>query len=129
MADTTGSEGMAGAGKPAGSARGAASATDPLNSLARGAGVGLSGKIGGRLIHLVAQVAFARLLGPEGFGLYALGFTLLRIITLLTPLGLPRGAIYFGSRHWRRDESAFVGTVFQAAALTTASGVFAGAVV
>ncbi len=99
-----------------------------LNQLARGAGVSLAGKIGGRLIHLAGQVLFARLLGPESFGLYALGFTVLRMTALLAPLGIPRAAIYFGARYWRKDGAAFRGLVTQAAALTSASALTGGAI-
>ncbi len=65
----------------------AASRSD-IRALASGAGIGLAGKILGRLLFIVGQVILARLLGTTVFGLYALGETIFRIAGVISPLGL-----------------------------------------
>ena len=75
-----------------------------VNRLAVGAGISLVGVVLGRGLEFVKQVALARLLGLEAFGLYALGWNLLRSIGILLPLGLQNGVLHFGARFWRQDE-------------------------
>lgn len=77
-----------------------------VNRLALGAGVSLVGVVMGRGLEFVKQVALARLLGIEAFGLYALGWNLLRSIGILLPLGLQSGVMHFGSGFWRKDDGA-----------------------
>jgi len=63
--------------------------------LARGAIVGIGGKGLGRIIQLSLQVILARSLGPAAYGLYALGWTLLRMASVLGSMGLNNGVIRF----------------------------------
>ncbi|MBZ5597244.1 MAG: flippase [Acidobacteriia bacterium] len=93
-----------------------------LNKLAAGAGVALGGKIAGRGIRLLGDIAMARLLGPLGFGLYAIGWTISRIVTLITPLGLNIGVIRYGARYWKKDAARLKGVVLQSLALSFAAG-------
>ena len=76
-----------------------------IRLLARGAGVSVAGKMAGRALHALSQVVLARSLGPAGLGLYAFGWTVLRVIGILTPLGLPHAVVKFGSRHRERPDS------------------------
>lgn len=39
----------------------------------------------------------ARFLGAADFGLYAIGWTLIRVLEALNTLGLGKGVIYFGA--------------------------------
>src|SRR5215471_13137543 len=96
----------------------------PLGSvkrLAAGTGIAVSGRLLGRGTRLLVDVALARLLGPKQFGLYAIGFTLTRIITLISPLGLNTGVIRFGSRYWRQDDASFKGVIVQSLITTALS--------
>jgi len=68
-----------------------------------GAGVVLGGRLAGRGLHLLGNIVLARLLGPTDFGLYALGWTVLRLAETVAPLGLPNGVIRFGSPCARTD--------------------------
>jgi O-antigen/teichoic acid export membrane protein len=72
--------------------------------LAKGSLFTLNGSLAGRGLQIATQVALARLLGPATFGLYAIGWTLLRIGTTLTPLGLDNGAIHCAMRHFGTDQ-------------------------
>src|SRR5262245_54192949 len=95
--------------------------------LARGAGVSVFSKLAGRCLVLAGQVLLARLLGAEIFGLYVLGWTLLRVLGVLVPLGLDNGIIHFGSAYWGRDHASLRRLFRQALALALSSGLLAGA--
>ncbi len=76
-----------------------------IQKLAIGASTTLIGKVGGRGIHVISQILLARFLGPEAFGLYAIGWSVLRIVGGLTPLGLDKGVLHFGPRYQQDDLS------------------------
>jgi O-antigen/teichoic acid export membrane protein len=71
--------------------------------LARSSLVSLNGSLAGRAIHLAGQIALARFLGPAGFGLYAIGWSLFRVGSLFTPLGLDNGVIHCATHHAASD--------------------------
>lgn len=77
-----------------------------VNRLALGASVSLIGVMLGRGLEFAKQVALARLLGIDAFGLYALGWNLLRSIGVLLPVGLQNGVMHFGAGVWRKDDGA-----------------------
>src|SRR2546429_4299282 len=72
-----------------------------VNKLAAGAGIALGGRMLGRGLLLGVDVALARLLGPVQYGIYVIGWTISRLVQLLSPLGLNSGVIRFGARYWR----------------------------
>jgi O-antigen/teichoic acid export membrane protein len=90
----------------------AASKQRDVSKLAAGAGMALGGRMVGRGLLLGVDVALARLLGPVQYGLYVIGWTITRLVTLLAPLGLNSGVIRFGSRYWRRDDERFKGVLW-----------------
>jgi O-antigen/teichoic acid export membrane protein len=94
--------------------------------LATGASVSLLGKVGGRGIYVLGQIVIARLLGPEAFGLYAIGWSILRILQATTSLGLHNGVIRFGSRHYHDDPASLKGVVLQSLGWGLAASVLAG---
>ena len=49
----------------------------------------------GRGLYMLAQVVTARTLGPDGFGVFALAWTLAGIGTIIFNLGIPQNAIRF----------------------------------
>jgi O-antigen/teichoic acid export membrane protein len=75
--------------------------------LARGAGILFVGRITGTVITILNQILLARLLGPNNFGLYAIGFALTRIVGAISPLGLESGIVRFGSTRWRPLQPEF----------------------
>ncbi|MGH7787073.1 MAG: flippase [Candidatus Binatia bacterium] len=96
--------------------------------LATGAGIALVGRVAGRSIHLAVQVVIARLLGVDGFGLYAIGWTTVRIGGLIAPLGLDQGVLRYGSIHWDTDRASLRTLVLHALALAASAGVAIGAI-
>ena len=98
-----------------------------VTKLAAGAGVALGGKVIGRGVRLLVDVALARILGPASFGLYAIGWTITRMVTLITPLGLNIGVIRYGARFWRKDDARLKGVILQCMGLGLLSGVGFGA--
>jgi len=97
--------------------------------LAQGVFVNLSGKAFGRSAHIVGQVILARLVGPFNFGLYGIGWNILRIAGILAVLGLDSGVIHFASRYWRKDKEKFSETIVSALLSVMVFGSFAGIVI
>lgn len=97
-----------------------------VHRLATGVGVVLVGRTAGRLIRLVMDITLARLLGPAAFGQYVIGWTITRIVTYLSPLGLDGGVIRFGSMHRGRDKAAVKGVIWESVRLSLATGLFLG---
>lgn len=100
-----------------------------VTRLATGAGVSLVGIVGGRGLHALSQILLARLLGPELFGLYALGWTILRLAGAFAPLGLDKGVIRFAAGFWRKDSASFKGVVWRSLVAALLAGVLVGAVI
>ena len=94
--------------------------------LAKGARVTLVGRFSGRVANLLGQVAVARLFGPKVFGLYSIGWAILRILGILSSLGLDHGVIRYASRYWRTDSSRFKGVLLQSLSGTILSGLLIG---
>lgn len=94
--------------------------------LAKGAGISASGKVIGRGLNFLGQAILARLLGPEAFGLYAIGWTILRIIGIIGPAGLDSGVIRFGAKYWREDSENFRKTIFLSTGISLLSGIVFG---
>jgi hypothetical protein len=65
--------------------------------LAKGVSGSLTGCMAARSLNMVAQVLMARFLGAADFGLYAIGWTLVRLLEQVDTLGLDAGVIYFGA--------------------------------
>lgn len=78
-----------------------------VSRMALGASISLFGIVIARGLEFVKQVAMARLLGPQSFGLFALGWNTLRLAGILATLGLHTGVMNYGTAYWRRDGGAF----------------------
>ena len=76
---------------------------DSQVKLAKGVLVNLLGKAFGRGSHVAGQMILARLLGPFSFGLYGIGWNILRISGILFTLGLDSGVVHFGSKYYKED--------------------------
>jgi O-antigen/teichoic acid export membrane protein len=80
-----------------------------IGNFAKGAGISAIGRLVGRGFGYLGQVILARILLPDAYGLFALGWTLFRLVSIVSPLGLDNGIIRFGSRYWKKDHAAFRG--------------------
>lgn len=60
-----------------------------------GTGIVFVGRIAGRMAFFGTNVLVARAFGPEDFGLYAIGWSVLTIFGLVAPLGLMQAVIRF----------------------------------
>lgn len=98
------------------------SANASVNRLAAGAGISLFGVGIGRGLDFVKQIALARLLGPEAFGLYAIGWNFLRIIGILAPLGLHNGVVHFATPFRKADDRALNSVIARSVLLSFAIG-------
>ena len=63
-----------------------------LKKVARGAWTTLLGASIGKGLFFLSHLLVARHLGPEAFGLYALGFAAIRVLEIFSRLGLSAGA-------------------------------------
>lgn len=68
-----------------------------MQRLAVGAAVSLVGKVLGRGVEFIKHILLARLLTIEAFGLYALIWNLLKLLSMIAPLGLQNGVIRFAT--------------------------------
>jgi len=99
---------------------------DLMQKLSSGAKHGLIGSIGGRFLSVLGSVVVARILGPTVFGLYAIGWNLLRFVSLIMPLGMDRGFLRFAPKYWGRDNSGFKGLLIQTILIALGSGLIFG---
>jgi O-antigen/teichoic acid export membrane protein len=98
-----------------------------LPVLASGAGFALVGRVAGRGVHVAAMIILGRTLGPEAFGLYGLGWTIFRLLTLLLPIGTDLGVIRFGGPLADRSRAGFSGLMVQALCFAVGTGTVVGA--
>lgn len=98
-----------------------------MQRLARGASVVFAGRMLGRALYVLTQILLARALGPALFGLYALGWAILRLVGVFAPLGLDHGVIRFGSRFGNTLSAGVRTTIAQAFLWSTVSGTLLGA--
>jgi len=97
-----------------------------VRQMAAGAGIALGGKLVGRGVRLVGDIVLAHILGPASFGLYAIGWTITKILTVLTPLGLDAGVIRFASPSWGHDHGRVKGAISQSLQFSLISGFLLG---
>jgi O-antigen/teichoic acid export membrane protein len=64
-----------------------------VGRLAQGVSINLPVRFLGRALALGVQALLARLLGPEGFGRFAVGWNLLRLVEALGPVGIDKAVI------------------------------------
>jgi O-antigen/teichoic acid export membrane protein len=97
-----------------------------IPDLATGAKTGLIGAIGGRFLSVLGNVIIARLLGPAVYGLYAIGWTLVRFFSLIVPLGMDRAVLRFAPRFWKKDPAGLKGLLVSADKIALGSGLLTG---
>jgi len=96
-----------------------------------GAGVSVSvpGRSLGRGLGFVNQIILARLLGVQVFGLYSIGWSLLRALALLAPIGMDAAVLRYGSAHWPEDRGRIRTILKQTLWVGVVSGMVVGAIV
>ncbi len=104
----------------------APSRQNDINNLATGAGIALTGKVLGRGTHIIGQIILARFLGPSFFGLYAIGWTILMVVSMIGPLGLDKGVIRFVSRNLSFRQKLVNGIIVQSLLISFVSGLALG---
>lgn len=97
-----------------------------IAKLAEGGLIGLIGKIGGQWLNVLGNIIVARILGADNYGLYAIGWTIMRMVGLIAPLGLDKGVVYFGTRYLDKDRAHFVGMLRQSIGVALLSGALLG---
>jgi O-antigen/teichoic acid export membrane protein len=85
-----------------------------LTTLAKGSSVTFSYRVIGRILIVLIQILIARVYGPEGYGLYAIGWVISRIIWSFSTLGLQNGVIKFGIESYEKNIPVFKGIVYNA---------------
>lgn len=98
-----------------------------VGRLGAGTGITLGGRVLGRGLHLVTQVLLARILPIHAFGLFAIGFTILRMVSLIAPMGLQNGVIYLGIRNRDADGLGIKNVILIALGIAAAIGTAFGA--
>lgn len=74
-----------------GTAENGAPNSEAYKKVAHGAILVLIGNVAGLTLGFLARAVPARLLGPEGYGLIVLGFTVASTLSILAKMGLPAG--------------------------------------
>lgn len=97
-----------------------------IHGLATGARTGLIGAIGGRFLNVLGNIIVARVLGPSVFGLYAIGWTLVRFFSLVVHFGMDRGVLYFAPKFWQKNPSDFKALVSKVLSISLGSGILFG---
>ena len=83
----------------------------------------------GKGIKFVIEVILGRTLGPDAYGIYALGLSLLMIFRHFSSLGLKTGILRFGAGYFSKKEySNFRGLLKWALLLVIAGGISIGLV-
>jgi O-antigen/teichoic acid export membrane protein len=102
------------------------SKSSPQKGFVVKSGIALSGRIFGRGIGYLSQILFARILAPEGYGLFAIGWTLLRLFSIAGHLGLDYGVVRFGSQYWQKNNIKLRSVAFIAVICAFVSGLIFG---
>jgi O-antigen/teichoic acid export membrane protein len=97
-----------------------------IQGLATGARTGLIGALGGRFLNVLGNIIVARVLGPSVFGLYAIGWTLVRFFSLVVHVGMDRGVLYFAPKFWQKNPSGFKALITKVLGISLSSGILVG---
>jgi O-antigen/teichoic acid export membrane protein len=97
-----------------------------VERLARGTGISTLGKLVGRIALVGGQILVARLLAPEGFGLYSIGFNLARVLGQVSTLGLDYAVIRFTRDPARYEHTRRASATTQALTVATFAGLIGG---
>ncbi len=92
--------------------------------VAKGGIIAFGGNIIGKVFGFVLNIMLGRVLGPGGFGLYALGMSVMGIAQSVSSLGLSRGVVRFCATDRGEGEKAGVkGTILAALGISAISSI------
>lgn len=97
-----------------------------LGALGAGAGLMVGGRLAGRGLGFLVAVILARSLGAGLFGIYTLGWTLLRAVGALATLGNEHGVLRFAAPNWPGEKAAARRIALRGGAVAVAAGAAAG---
>ena len=114
---------MSAPGAPLGPGRGAAAAgRAPSRGSAVAGAAAIAAKLASAGIGILVNIILARSMGADGYGLYALGFAMAAIITVLASCGMPLSAVRFMPGYLVRGDWAGVRGFTRAALAISAAG-------
>ncbi|MDD5455270.1 MAG: flippase [Candidatus Ratteibacteria bacterium] len=99
-----------------------------ISKIAKGGGITLIGSLIGKVIFFLSQIIIARFLGIEQFGLYALGFTVVKICEIISKFGLHTGGMRFVSIYKDENPNKLKGVLISAILLSLLNGLIIGGV-
>ena len=99
-----------------------------VRKLAKGTLVSLVGKVIATPLRFFVPILLARWLGPDAFGLYAIGWTILGIVEAIAPLGLDQGVVRFSAPQVRQDRAELTSILFQSIGMAGLSGLLCSGV-
>lgn len=73
-------------------------------TIAKGGAFVLLGSLAGKGIKFATEVILGRTLGPDGYGVYALGLSVLMILRHFSSLGFKTGVVRFGAGYFAANE-------------------------
>jgi O-antigen/teichoic acid export membrane protein len=97
-----------------------------LNNLAKGVSQGLVGSVGGRFLSVLGSIIAARVLGPAVYGLYAVGWTIVRFFSQIITLGMDRAFLRFAPKYWGKDNQRVKGLLYQVLFVSLLTGLAFG---
>jgi len=101
---------------------------DYTERILKGSAFIFSGSMVGKIVGFALQLVLTRGLGKALYGLYTIGFTVLRLAESVSTLGLQNGIVRFAApNHERGDTSRVKGTFLAGGALGLAAAVGVGA--
>ena len=94
-----------------------------VKKIASGGGIVLVASLIDRIIRFAVTWVLSTSLGAGDFGIYTHAVTVVTVITVLSPLGLNSGAVYFGAQYAKtKEEGKRKGLVFFGSIATVISG-------
>jgi O-antigen/teichoic acid export membrane protein len=95
--------------------------------IAKGGGITLVGSGFGKVVQFGLHILLGRVLGASGYGLYALGFSVLRLASQISILGLQNGIVRFVSIYkGEGDLGRIKGTLISAFTIATLASILVG---
>ena len=85
--------------------------------VAKGGGISFFGLLFGRAIGFIFQILLTRILGASVYGLYALGFSIISIISNISLMGLQNAVFRFGSIYRGEGDNAHLKGILYTALL------------
>ncbi len=99
-------------------------------TISKGAGIALAGIGLGTVFRYLFQILITRNLGPELFGIFFLGFSLFRVASVFSEIGLSYGVVRYVSIFKGQQDSARVkGTIFLSLKLGLAASLITGGLI